>query len=313
MVSGRRRRTAFGFHWRRHVRYCSGMPHITAKIPAACWIVVLGSVAVACGSGSDPKTSSAATTASVVSPTASTSSSSTSTTRAVVATTVAPTTTTAPAFKSKYSSAQVNFTTSPGWMYQLVPQIQSDPILVLGKDVTQSPPGRARLTFTVTTPANNITVVGVTPGRDTPKIRVGLGGIYFPFHTSSEGSGINGPYGNFWADSSSNVFSTSAPCTVNIDQFTGIAKTLTGVHPGFTPGFGGIVCSAGMPGTTDKMYVELREAGVDYVIKEMTPMPAPILSVEIAGTGKANFSGCSLMLFPDGSADVEKYLGAGTC
>lgn len=101
-----------------------------------------------------------------------------------VETTAPPVTVAAPS----YSSATITYTKSDGWTYQLVPHF-STVTLGFSKDISHSPPGKARLVVTITVAGDmDIEVLGATPGRTPPQTVAGFG-LFLPL---ADGAAIYG-------------------------------------------------------------------------------------------------------------------------
>jgi hypothetical protein len=97
---------------------------------------------------------------------------------------------------SDYASSAVPFTTQDGWQYTVTPSIGTISVTVF-KDVSESPPGLARLKMIVSGSGIDFDVAGATPGRFPPTIAVVPRWLFIPFNDSANG-------GDWQEDSSQN-------------------------------------------------------------------------------------------------------------
>lgn len=270
----------------------------------------LGGTGLACSSD-EPQTA-----------TESTSGSDTSTTEIIEVTpetTEAETTTsTEPEPESPYSEDEVDIVTNEGWSYVGSGTVDGVPRLSAEKDISSSPPGKARLVLTLEAPATDFEAVGNTPGRSAPEIVWSAKWMVWGFSRS----GINEPfYEGFdqqtgWEldgdDGAGNV-----PCEITrLDQYIGLSYESPDVPQGE-----GIICNfdtGGVLGGDDgggtyTGSIESSEEAVDAIVDEVNRMGAPVIGVFVSGTGILAPGDCKTLFLPDGSILPGPLLTTGKC
>ena len=97
-----------------------------------------------------------------------------------------------------YDTSTLEFTTEDGWAYTIHPELTATPTLELSKDVSESPPGKAKLVMTLTIPEYRFSIQGATPGRTAPPIELWPSRVFFRAHgTSSRDAIVNNEVCNY--------------------------------------------------------------------------------------------------------------------
>jgi hypothetical protein len=204
------------------------------------------------------------------------------------------TTTTTP--PSPYSKQMIPFTTTEGWTYSASGEVAGIPTLVATKDISQSPPGQARLVLTLEVPGSQFGATGATPGRNAPTITFTGQSILFPLRNNPNEVSLTTGGG--------------AICDVLPDAGVYVADVM---QDSTKLPSSAIRCSFLDEGSYASSY-ETNEADVDAVVSAMSPGSPPIMIATILGTqASALKSSCVVLYFPDGSIDVGRGLREQSC
>lgn len=201
-----------------------------------------------------------------------------------------------PTSPSPYSTTPISFTTNVGWSYRAEPDLGL-PTLTASKDITQSPPGLARLVFSFD-PAGNteVAVSADTPGRDAPPVSLEMDAVVYTLNTSTAD-----------AFTSSSSGPPTGGCTVSevTREFdpTVVGAAVFVCYPALAADGGG-------QGT-----IEASEEAVDAVVSELQASEAPIIVTRPYGTGRTRggAGGCEIYFLPDASTALGEALREGEC
>lgn len=241
-------------------------------------VVLAVSCMVACSGGTDG--------AGVAAPT-SEERSSTTTTEAP-ATTEAPTTTTEPtAPVPPYSREPILITSEDGWQYYFRLSVFELPGLDVRKDVTASPPGKAKLAYSLTLPPGLLPTwpLGFIGEADPDRVAPELTGTASLIYPMDDVPGADQLY-------------SGVPCGVDEVDVAPIVERDDPVV--FNPGVA-YTCSLDSSfGDRSGASADVDEAVVDAVIGKLAPTNSPVIKVSFSRIGW--FGGrCALWFLPDGT------------
>lgn len=203
-------------------------------------------------------------------------------------------------YESPYSEEPVQFKTSEGWSYTYTPSFDGKFALKVTKDISQSPPGRARLVYEFETPPTTLDIQSNDEGRSAPPVTFDLGQAVFQLSDSDPGI-----FGEMEG-------SDDPACDLDDDFWDYRAEFLSLSRPEAKQDYSiALVCTTSIEPSSASGWIEFEESDVDRVIEDLSDTSDPIVATRL--TRDNSKLGCEVIFFPDGEASVGTTLSENDC